>query len=81
MSVPEGKYQISKGYTLANLDEKLDFNISHWRYTLWIKWFAPEVDNLQIGEYKTEAPTTLREFFSTTLAKPTHTDETITILP
>lgn len=63
------------------LNEKFDFSITSWRYSLWIKWFAPEVKNLQVGQYKVSSPITLREFFSTTLTKPVHTDETITILP
>lgn len=66
---------------LSTLDDKFDFAVATWRYDLWIKYFAPRVPNLQIGEYKVNSPTTLVEFFTKTLNKPIHTDETITILP
>lgn len=74
-------YHVSRGDTLGVLDEKFDLGIASWRYNLWIKWFAPKVPNLQIGEYKVSNPVNLTEFFTTTLNKPIHTDETITILP
>lgn len=79
--IQSGRYLISKWDTVKNLDEKFEFWISHWRYNLWLKWFAPEVKNLQIGEYNTEDPIKLEDFFTNTLTKPIHTDQTITILP
>ena len=46
-----------------------------------MKFFAPEVANLQVGEYRLNEPITLTRFFTESLNKPVHTDQTITILP
>lgn len=79
--VTTGVYRISKGETIHSLPTSFDFDIATWRYRLWIKFFAPEVINLQVGEYRVDTPTTLTDFFRNTLTSPTHTDQTITILP
>ncbi len=79
--VKEWVYRISKWDTIRNLDEKFDLPVSSWRYSLWIKWFAPEIKNLQVGEYRVTLPTDLETFFTSNLTKPNHIDETITILP
>lgn len=79
--VPSGVYRISKGDTIGNIPKSFDFDIAAWRYRLWIKFFAPEVTNLQVWEYRINEPVTLRLFFSDSLSNPVHTDQTITILP
>lgn len=74
-------YRVSKGHTIKTLMADLRIPVSSLRYKLWLKFFAPKLENLQIWEYRLENPISFRDFFSVTLTHPTHTDQTITILP
>ena len=79
--VMEKKYTINRGDTVSTIAENFDFPVASWRYTLWLKWFAPVIPNLQIGEYRVDRPITLEVFFTETLSHPSHTDQSIMILP
>ena len=75
------KYIIDKGMTASILDEKFSWNVSSWRYGLWLRFFPPKNLSLQVGEYEAKRWTTIQSFFSETLKSANHTDMTITILP
>lgn len=66
---------------MLSLNTKLKWGVSPWRYSLWVKYWAPEDITLLAGEYEAARGTTVETFFTETLAKPVHTDITITILP
>ena len=79
--VSSGIYTLDKGTTVNALDSSLKLDIPEWKYKLWVKYFAPEIKNLQAGGYKVENTMELREVFTKVLVKPVYTDLTITILP
>ena len=79
--VSSGTYTLDKWTTVSTLDTSLDLDIPEWKYKLWVKYFAPEIKNLQAGGYTVEKTMELREVFTKVLVKPVYTDLTITILP
>ncbi len=74
-------YTLDKWVTVYALPKSLDITISPWKYKLWVKYFAPKIENLQAWGYRVENNTSLESVFSTILTKPIFTDLTITILP
>lgn len=66
---------------MLSLNSELKWWISDWRYNLWVKYFSPEDVTLMAGEYEAVRGTTVETFFTDSIAKPVHTDITITILP
>lgn len=74
-------YIIDKWASMLSLNTKLKWGIASWRYNLWVKYFAPDDITLMAGEYEAVRGTTVETFFTETIAKPVHTDITITILP
>lgn len=78
--IPEKTYDVEKGMTLSELNEEFDFWIPAWRYKLWMELFANK-PNLQVWQYVVAPKTSLSDFFSKNLKRPTYTDISITILP
>lgn len=74
-------YIIDKWSTMISLNTKFKWGIAPWRYTLWVKYFAPKDIVLNIWEYVAERWVTVSQFFTETIATPVHSDLTITILP
>lgn len=66
---------------MLSLNSGLKWGISPWRYSLWVKYWAPEDITILPGAFDAARGTTVETFFTKTLAKPVHTDITITILP
>ncbi len=79
--VPIGTYTLDKWATVNTLPASLKLKIPDWKYKLWVKYFAPKIENLQAGGYKVDSTLELDEVFRTILVKPVFTDLTITILP
>ena len=80
-TIPAWKYTIEKWYTVWMLDAKLGFWVASWRYSLWLKFFAPKLIVVNAGTYKTTEPISIQEFLTKTIKKPIYVDQTITILP
>jgi UPF0755 protein len=74
-------YIIDKWASMLSLNTKLKWWVASWRYSLWVKYFAPEDITLMAGEYEAVRGTTVETFFTESIARPVHTDITITILP
>jgi cell division protein YceG involved in septum cleavage len=66
---------------LTTVRTDFDVEIPEWKYKIWLKYFAPKVENLQAGGYRVDVPMTLENVFTKVLMKPVYTDLTITILP
>ena len=47
MIVVSGDYTLDKGVSVSTLPQSLDLDISNWKYKLWIRYFAPKIENLQ----------------------------------
>ena len=74
-------YIIDKWASMLSLNAGLKWWVTPWRYSLWVKYFAPEDITLKAGEYSAERGTTVETFFTESIQSPVHTDITITILP
>lgn len=77
---PKG-YIIDKWASMLSLNTKLKWWVADWRYSLWVRYFAPENITLMAWEYEAVRGTTVETFFTESIASPVHTDITITILP
>lgn len=75
----EDTYTITKGMNLTTLDTALDWDVSHTKYKLWVRFFAPEV-SLKAGKYSASGMT-IEGFLRDGISKPVHSDNTIMILP
>jgi UPF0755 protein len=80
LNIPSKTYDIEKGMTVSELNEDIGLWVAPWRYRLWLRFFANAPD-LQVGQYVVASGTTLSDFFTKNLKRPTYTDTTITILP
>lgn len=80
MAVSKVSFSISKGDTKASLPKKLKLDVSEWRFRLYLKYFAPEVE-LQVGTFDAKAGTSVNDVFSKVLPNPSTKDLTITFLP
>ena len=81
LEITPKSYTIDKGSSMLSLNSKLKWDISDWRYSLWVKYFAPENVNLKVGKYEATRGTTVETFFTKTLTTPIHSDIEIMILP
>ena len=75
------QYIIDKGASVLSLNSGLRWEVSPWRYSLWVRFFAPADITLLAGEYEAMRGTTIETFLTKTIKTPVHTDITITILP
>ncbi len=74
-------YLIDKWASVLSLNSGLKWGVPSWRYTLYVRFFAPRDIVLQAGEYVATRGSTIDSFLTKTIATPVHSDITITILP